>query len=125
MNKDDFLDEHLDKFLSIEVCILAFYRSHPTLVDHNVDKVYEAFQRHYEKLLQGKEAPALRLKGDEETLYKELCEVIYELFGILEDAEDQKSLVATMKRLRKSIHTWTGSAYGRQGYLNYIDRMMP
>lgn len=125
MAYDEIVETHQDKFQSIEELILDFYRKHPSLVDFNVDRVFETFQRHYEKVLQGKNPPALRLDADEERLYKALGELLPGLLGDLEETETQKLLVAIMKRLRKSIHLWTGSAYGRQGYLNYIDRMLP
>lgn len=121
----DITEEQMEKFMAIELLILDFYRSHRNLVDFNVDRIFEAYQRHYEKTLQGKNPPVLRLDADEERLYKALGEILPELFVDLDDAENQKLLVAVMKRLRKSIQTWTGKTYGRQGYLNYIDSMLP
>ena len=82
-------------------------------------------QKLLHKLPQRKNPPELRLDADEERLYKAIGEILATLFDNLEDAENQKLLVAIMKRLRKSIQTWTGKSYGRQGYLNYIDRMLP
>jgi hypothetical protein len=121
----DIVEEQLDKFMSIEQLILNFYHTHPNLVDFNVDRVFEAYQRHYEKILQGKNPPNLKLDSDEERLYKALEEILPTLFPNLEDAENQRIFVAVMKRLRKSIQTWTGKTYGRQGYLNYINSMLP
>ena len=121
----DITEEHLDKFMAIEQIVLSFYRSHPNFVDFNVDRVFEAYQRHYEKILQSKNPPVLRLDADEERFYKAIGEILPELFVDLDDAENQKILVAIMKRLCKSIQTWTGKTYGRQGYLNYIDQMLP
>jgi hypothetical protein len=121
----DIIEEQMERLMAIELLILDFYRSHRNLVDFNVDRIFETYQRHYEKILQGKNPPDLRLDADEERLYKALGETLATLFDNLEDAENQKILVAIMKRLRKSIQTWTGKTYGRQGYLNYIDRMLP
>lgn len=121
----DIVDDHLEKFMNIEQIVLEFYRSHRSFVDYNADRVFESYQRHYEKVLQGKNPADLRLDADEERLYKAIGEILATLFDNLEDAENQKILVAIMKRLRKSIQTWTGKSYGRQGYLNYIDRMLP
>jgi hypothetical protein len=125
MKHDPFLEEHSDKLQPIEQAVLSYFRSHRHLVDHNVDKIYEAIQRHYEKLLQGKNPPSLRFSVDEEALYNQLLPLALGLFAAEDDKENQKTLIAAMKVLRRSIHTWTGSAYGRQGYLNYIDRMLP
>jgi hypothetical protein len=122
---DPFLEEHSDKLKPIEQAVLMYFRSHRHLVDHNVDKIYEAIQRHYEKLLQGKNPPSLRLNADEEALHKEILPLALSLFAAEDDKENQELLIKAMKILRRSIHTWTGSAYGRQGYLNYIDRMLP
>ncbi|MDQ7035343.1 MAG: hypothetical protein Q9P01_11055, partial [Anaerolineae bacterium] len=37
----------------------------------------------------------------------------------------KETMVKIMRRLRRSINTWSGSnAYGRRGYLNYISQFM-
>ena len=40
------------------------------------------------------------------------------------DPVSKEVVVQAMKRLRKSIKTWTGNTYGKQGYLNYISNFM-
>ena len=105
--------------------------------DHQVDKVYEAIERILEKQLQGKNLPKLRWKDNEEGLFHLLMAISELLMGETlktQEGEDfdlptepisRELLIKIMKRLRSSVKLWTGSsAFGRQGYLNYISKFM-
>jgi hypothetical protein len=131
----DLTDEYQGIFMTIELEVVNTYRNNPELVDHNVDKVYEGLHRTFEKELQGKNPPRLRLNDLEEALHDRLtglCEIFLgdgELKN--EDGEDidlpmepisKEVIVKILKRLRSSIKTW--SSYGRRGYLEYISRFM-
>lgn len=135
MFNDDFVEANEGILMSIESAVMGFYRDHVDLVDYNVDKVYEAIQRTFEKELQGKNPPTLRLKGLEEELHSNVLNICKVLIGEepVEDEEGnevtlpavpKETIVDCMKRLRKSIKTWTGNAYGRTGYLDYVKRFI-
>ena len=135
MFNDDFIDENESSLLTIESAVMGFYRDYPDLVDHNVDKVYEAIQRTYEKELQGKNPPKLRLRDLEVELHENILGVCKVLMGeeTVEDEEGneltvgwatKETIIDCMKRLRSSIKTWTGKAYGRRGYLDYVSRFI-
>lgn len=135
MLRDEFFEANQGTMLSIESTIMRFYREHNDLVDHNVNKVYEAVQRRFEKEVKGKNPPKLRLKGLEEELYESLLGICQILIGE-EPVEDEggeevyvgeaskETMIACIKRLRSSIKTWTGNAYGRRGYLDYVSRFV-
>lgn len=135
MRRDIFSEENQGILLSIESTVMGFYRENPDLVDHNVNKVYEAVQRRFEKEVKGKKPSKLRLKGLEEELHKEVLSICQIQIGeesiIDEDGEEvyvgetsKETMIACMKKLRKSIKTWTGNAYGRRGYLDYVRRFI-
>ena len=136
MRSDEFFDDNQGLLLSIESAVIKFYREHPTLLDHNVDKVYEGIQRTYEKAVQGKNPPTLRWKDLEEDLFNDLMLVIKVMSGenslSTEEGEEimlpptpPEVIVAALKLLRKSIGTWTGKTQGRRGYLDYVDGFIP
>jgi hypothetical protein len=116
MLNDPFIDGHENILLSIESAVMGFYRKHPDLVDYNVDKVYEAIQRAFEKELQGKNPPKLRLKGLEEDLHENILGIYNVMIGE-ETVEDEQGneitigsaskeiIINCLKRLRKSIKT--------------------
>ncbi|MDQ7026799.1 MAG: hypothetical protein Q9P44_14720 [Anaerolineae bacterium] len=149
----DLTGEYQHIFMSIELNVTNFYRQHPNLVDHNIDKIFAGIQRTLEKELQNRKPPKLRWKGAEEDLFNQLMDLSRivlgeEEFDIVKDGneideddindedmdEDDEPIIETisketmvkiMRRLRRSINTWSGSnAYGRRGYLNYISQFM-
>jgi hypothetical protein len=135
MSHDEFFEANQGILLSIESTVIRFYHDHNELVDHNVNKVYEAIHRKFEKELQGKNPPKLRLKGLEEELHETLLAICLIMIGEEsvegEDGEEsyvgevsKELMIACIKRLRSSIKTWTGKAYGRRGYLDYVRRFI-
>jgi len=131
---DDLTTIYQDIFHNIELNVVTFYREHPDLVDHQVDKIYEALQRTFEKELQGKKPPRLRWKGAEEELFMRLMALSELIMGNTLETEDgepvelpvepisKELLVKIFKRLRSSINLW--SERGRRGYLDYIINFM-
>ena len=135
MRTDEFFDANEGILLSIESMVISFYRDHSDLVDYNVDKVYEAIHRSYEKELKGKNPPKLRLKDLEVELHERILDICKVLIGeetvededgneIIVGSASKETIIACMKRLRSSIKTWTGNAYGRTGYLDYVSRFI-
>jgi hypothetical protein len=135
MSHDEFFEANQVILLSIESTVMGFYREHNDLVDHNINKVYEAIYRKFEKELQGRNPPKLRLKGLEEELYERMLAICLIMIGEepIEDEDGNESyvgevskelMIACIKRLRNSIKTWTGKAYGRRGYLDYVRRFI-
>lgn len=134
MRTDEFFEANQGILMSIESVVISYYRDHPDLVDHNVDKVYEAIQRTYEKELKGKKPPKLRLKDLEVELHEDVLSVCMIMLGeeTVEDEEgnditvgsaSKETIIACMKKLRSSIKTWT-SSYGRRGYLDYVSNFI-
>lgn len=132
----------------IELNVVMYYREHPKLADSNLEKIYNSIQRTYEKEIQEKNPPKLRFNELEQDLFDSIHHITRYFIGeakmeVLEtdDNEDEtsekiedmnadfepvskKAIVDCMKRLRSSIKIWSGNAYGRQGYLNYISQFM-
>jgi hypothetical protein len=161
---DNLTDEYQHIFMNIELNVVMVCRKYTELVDHNIDKVYEAVQRTLEKELQGKNPPKYRWKGHEEDLFEAVEGMTRVLLGedslveyvksdedtthdaeatVDDEVEDddeaddddddeievetvpKEVMVKILKRLRSSVHTWTGSsAYGRRGYIDYISNFM-
>ena len=134
---DDLTSEYENIFMTIEKNVVDTCRKYSDLVDHNIDKVYEAVQRTLEKELQGKNPPTYRWKGHEEELFYTVDALVHLFLGDealeITDADSEievetvskETMVKILKRLRSSVKTWTGSsAYGRRGYIDYISRFL-
>jgi hypothetical protein len=145
-------EEYHEYLFVIETTVLHLYDTHPDLVDHHVDKAYEALVRLYDKEAKGRKQPRVRLLGLSQDVFDAL-HPLGELFlgrGRLteqpvgdadapdttddsaHEADDgEKGLdpitpaevVMIFKRLRNSIDLWN-STYGRTGYLDYIDSFL-
>lgn len=133
---DPFFIEFEDMLKSIEMTVIRFFRENPMLTDHQIDKVYEAFQRSYEHQLKGKNPPPLRLKDLEVPLYDRLLPVTEAWLRDGDYTNDRglrlsvgapvskENMVTAYKRLRRSIKIWTGNIRGRRGYLDYIGEFL-
>ncbi len=122
--------EHLDVLQNIEGAVVNFYRDHPDLTDYQVDAAYEALGRTYQREKVGGE-PVLP-KGeralDVYNSVKMVCEWRLGRENVV-DEEGQPMNIGEalsvdevqlcLKRLRKSISTWSKHG-GSQGYLNYV-----
>ncbi|GAB5493626.1 MAG: hypothetical protein Phog2KO_38410 [Phototrophicaceae bacterium] len=138
MYPDSFLDENQFILMAIESQVTNYYAEHPELVDYNVEKVYNSIQRVFEKEIQDKNPPKLRLKPREQELYDRIENVcrLYTGEQTIEseeaDIDDilashpvaKDTIVKCMKRLRSSIKTWTGNVYGQRGYLDYVSNFI-
>jgi hypothetical protein len=74
---DSVSEQHEDVLQNIEFVIMTFYRQHPELTDHNVNKVYEGLERTYKAASAGKTPPTLRFTPLEQPLcdeVKAICE---------------------------------------------------
>lgn len=147
-----FEEEYHEYLFAIETTVLHLYDTHPDLVDHHVDKAYEALARVYDKEAKGRKPPRMRLHGLSQDVFDAL-HPLGELFrgrGTLteppvddadapdttddsaDEADDGEQIldpitpaevVMVFKRLRNSIDLWN-STYGRTGYLDYIDSFL-
>jgi hypothetical protein len=144
MHLDDFLEEHQVILQTIELNVVMYYRKHPNLVDYNVEKIYNSIQRTFEKEIQEKNPPNLRLTPFEQALFdavEYMCRIFVgdEEFKLsaenrtsddeipeqaLIDPVPKEVIVQSMKWVRRSINTWTGKVHGKQGYLDYISQSM-
>lgn len=138
MHNDPFLDENQFILMAIESQVTSYYAEYPKLVDHNVEKVYNSIQRVFDKEIQDKKPPKLRLKPLEQGLYDRIENVcrLYTGEQTIESEEadiddilashpaSKSTIVKCMKRLRSSIKTWTGNVYGQRGYLDYVSNFI-
>ena len=135
---DDLTNEYPEVFMNIEMNVIEYCKAHREIVDYHINKVYEGIQRTFEKEVQGRKPPRLRWKDNEEGLYDlvmGICEVMMgegepletedgEPIEVVETPLSKELMINIMKRLRSSVSLWTGSAYGRRGYIDYISRTM-
>lgn len=132
---DSMSEQHEDVLQNIEVVVTMFYRQHPELSDHNVNKIYEGLERTYKATSAGKTPLTLRFTPLEQSLFdavKAVCEwrmgqgedPNLKVGGAGLDPIDISVIIACLKRLQKSIRLWT-TEFGMRGYLNYVEQFIP
>lgn len=135
MNEDELLAKYEDVLRFIEDAIVSYYREHPELSDHNVDKVYEAISRMLQNEQRDKKPPRIKLTELEAGLHEGVLKSARWLIGegkMLDESGEaveldpmpKDDMIACLKRLRSSIKRWT-TDYGRQGYLDFIKKHFP
>jgi hypothetical protein len=133
-----FEEENLEILQNIEWSILNVYRAHTDLTDYQVDQALEALTRSFqrEKAGDAEGAAALLPKNDlprevylamkltcnwrmgrEEAVVDETDQPIQF------DPVDIDTILACLKRLRKSLSTWNKRS-GTRGYLDYIAQFL-
>ena len=127
-------DELLDVFQNIEAVVVSVYREHPEMTDYDVDKALAALIQTYRNEAAGK--PAVKPSGNLSILvYEQTAAICNWRLGrspMLDkkgkplqtpDPLDTETIILCLKRLRKSVETWTKQG-GRQGYLTYISQFL-
>ena len=125
-------EEHPDIFQNIEIVVTRHFRASPHLTEYAVTRVYEALIDFYSSENIGRQPRTHRLDEDEQQLLtdtKEICDWRLGRIPVLRDNSwapvlpsrhtDLDTLIRCLKRLRKSVQTWTKRS-GRQGYLRFI-----
>ena len=122
MTNLSFEEEYFDVLRAIETQIYTTYTDNPNLLDFNVDKALNGLVRTLQNEQRGKKAPNLKLKNDEQTIYKLLQSLANLYLGKDDIKPDQlltvDEMIACFKRIQRSIKLM--SDQGRQGYLNFI-----
>ena len=124
-------EQHPDVLQNIEFAVVLLHRECPGMTDYNVLRAYEAVIDIYAAEQVGREPRPRDLNELEQELLdrvKEMCETRLGRDHLkTEDGEEEfemptvdlPTMVLCLKRLRKSVNTWTRRS-GRQGYLSYI-----
>src|SRR5512146_2170361 len=111
-------EEYEDVLHNIEMVIVTFYKDHPALLDYHVDAALEALGRTYQREKTGGGEPVLPKGELAQDVYKSVKMTCDWQLGKenLVDEEGQPMHVeplsidemqTVLKRLRKSIDTWT------------------
>jgi len=122
-NLSPFEEEFFDVLRAIETQVYNVYLDNPDVLDFHVDKALNGMVRTLQNEQRGKKPPALKLKNDEQTIYKLLQALSSLYLGKDDDVKPDHLLtidemVACFKRIQRSIKQMSGQ--GRQGYLNFI-----
>jgi len=121
-NQLSFEEEYFDVLRAIETQIHMAYTDNPNLLDFHVDKALNGLVRTFQNEQRGRKPPVLKLKNDEQTVYK-LLQALANLYLGKDDIKPEQLLtvdemIACFKRIQRSIKLM--SDQGRQGYLNFI-----
>jgi hypothetical protein len=127
-------EEYMDVLHNIETMILGVYREDPTLLDYDVEAAITALISCYRARQIDREPKPLRLTDRAEEVYNRvhsICEwrlgkEVPEIEGALPEEGwiSIEELLNCLKRIKKSVQTWTKQA-GRQGYLNFVNDYIP
>ena len=129
-------DEHTDILQNIEFAVAQFYRDHPEMTDYAAMRTYEALIDTYAAERIGRQPRAWHPTELEEELFRaarDMCEWRLGRAPLeagdsgdpqqLPDPIEVETLIACLKRLRKSVQKWTKRS-GRQGYLTFMSQFM-
>jgi hypothetical protein len=126
------MPKNLDLLQNIEFMIVQFYRKHSDLPDYDVDDALAALVDDYRKD-PGYPTREHRLKGYAGDIYAGVRAVLELRVGSgipggIAEAGDppntRQEVVTALGTVRKSVQRH-GKTGGRQGYLRFIDSMMP
>ena len=124
-----------DVLYPLELTVLREWAREPALIDLEVADVFDALGRRYALEERGQTMKPPRLSPKAEVLYEALLGVAEAHAGRQPPPEEKlrvpfrtdvppSELAACFKRLSKSVSTWSERG-GRQGYLEYIDQLLP
>jgi len=130
-------EQHPDVLQNIEYAVLQVYRDHPQMSDHVVLRTYGAVLDSYAAEQVGREPREWEPAQAEQKLFdgvRAMCETrlgrgsfatdVYTVHGTTApDPIDVPTLMLCLKRLRKSVQTWTKRA-GNQGYLGFVSQFV-
>ncbi len=126
-------DQYLDVLRNIEAAIAGAARAETGAVDAHVAAALDGLLRGYQAEARGKPAPAVRLTPPAQAVYlaaKSMCdwrlgrETLVNEEGVAQSlprALTLDEIAACLKRLRRSVETWT-KKNGRRGYLDFVSR---
>ena len=132
----DFEEEYLDVLQNIEAAIVGVYREQPALLDYEVENALNALLREYQAEQQERRLGPIALKPLPQVIHarvRSMCE--WRLgrqspfiqaageAGPLPDPLSLAEIVACLKRIRKSVQTWSKHE-GRQGYVRFISEFI-
>lgn len=118
-----FEEKYYDILRSIETQIYNLYLENPHLLDYSVEKALNGMVRTLNNQKRGRSAPNLRLKEDEQAVYRQLQALATLYTGQDESVKPDQLLtvdemVACLKRILRSQKQM--SSHGRQGYVNFL-----
>lgn len=129
----DLEEDYLDVLQNIEAAIIVVYQEQPELFDCEVDKALSALISVYKAEERGRAAAVDRCTGLSLLVLDSLRSVCdWRLGRATLEAEEEKDegvspeplstdeVIACLKRVRKSVQTWTRQN-GRRGYLEFIN----
>ncbi|MBT3287858.1 MAG: hypothetical protein HN849_03520 [Victivallales bacterium] len=130
-------EQHPDVLQNIEFAVMQTHREHPKMSDHVVLRTYGAVLDSYAAEQVGREPREWKPTQTEQELFdrvRAMCETrlgrdsleteddsVHEMS--LPDPIDVPTLMLCLKRLRKSVQTWT-KRHGNQGYLGFIGQFV-
>lgn len=125
-------EEFQDVLQNIEAMIMQVYTTQPDLTDYEVDRAIEALMDYYRAEQMAKTPRAFQLNEKSLMVYEFVQKVCEFRLGrrafesatsgeqiALPEPITLDQLQACLKRIRKSIRTWS-SHNGRQGYLQFV-----
>ena len=122
-------ETHLDILQNIEMAIVSVHRTHPEMLDYDVDGALEALIARYGAEQRGRTVREPVLQGVRQHVFgavRDICE--WRLGRDPSDPEPSGDgsigvdvIVACLKRVRTSVQRHTREG-GRQGYLTFIRR---
>ena len=136
MNREQIQEEFEEILKNIELRVMMFFSTNPTMTDYVVAQVYETLVAHYNAKLNGRTPSAPRLKGLALELFEEVlpvCEIclddsppgeVSKKKNLPIQTVSNAELVACLKLVQKSVKLWTEQG-GRQGYLTFVSRFLP
>jgi len=130
-------EEHPDVLQNIEFAVLLVYREHPQMSDYVVLRAYGAVLDSYAAEQVGR-APRewcpTEVEQEAFDYVRDMCQARLGRKSLVEpgpgeeelpiDPIDVPTLMLCLKRLRKSVQTWT-KRNGIQGYLGFIAQFTP
>jgi hypothetical protein len=124
----DFERQHQDVLQNIEAAIVEVYRANPALLDYDAEGGLEALVAHYTAELQGRPPRGAPSDANRRRVFESVQEVCEWRLGRADlpgvppmTPIPMETLVACLKRVRKSVQGWTRRA-GRQGYLAFVSQ---
>ena len=132
---EDFEDQYLDVLQNIEFAIVNVYRHQPDLVDFDVETAINGLFADYRAQQIDREPRAHEFNPRAQQVYEAVQAVCEWRLGRESAAAEDVPLaiklsplsldeiIACLKRIRKSVQTWTKRG-GRQGYLLYVEQFI-
>lgn len=132
------IEEEYEAILQvIESSLAVMYVDEPEMSDWETKKAVDALVRIYQAEQRGRPAPKIKLSGLALASFENANAAIAQCMGrdndhelitgpvlqIPQEAVDVGVMVACLKRIRKSIQTWT-KRNGRRGYFNFVRQFL-